>query len=271
MTVQAIDSESISTKVDKNTSEIAAIREKLDKASDEVWFKKPATLISIAALFFSLGTTAFSAYNSHQEDIRANRRDVRAILQRLSKLPVENYELLEKNKGRGQGEALSGMINQENVLLSNQAAELIERYPSSFTSTEYFAVAFALGNSNTVTKVPVFFKRAIDSATSSVDYNAAARAYAGYLYSKGDFTEGKRLFGDALNVWNKFPERNTYFVNSIDLITLVYWSQSEFAAGNKREAQERLNEAKRKLAALTPGPQTDVFKSQIDYTARFVE
>jgi tetratricopeptide (TPR) repeat protein len=258
-------------RIEELSAEIAKVRSKIDAPDDSVWYKKPATLISIAALAFSLGTTGFSAYNSHQEDIRANRRDVRAILQRLSKLPIENYELLQKNKGTGQGEALSGMINQENLLLANQAAELIERYPKSFTSTEYYAVAFALGNSNMVSKVPTFFVRAMEAAAASMDYSAAARTYAGYLYSKGDYTEGKRLYNEALNVWNKFPERNTYVVNSTDLLTLLYWSQSEFAVGNKREAQERLMDARKKLAALSQGPQTEALKSQIDYTARFVD
>lgn len=252
-------------------AELAALRSKVEDTNDEAWYRKPATLISIVALAFSTSTTLFSAFNSHQEDVRANRRDVRALLQRLSKIPIENYELLQKNKGTGQGEALSGMINQENVLLANQAAELIERYPKSFTSTEYYAVAFALGSSNMVSKVPAFFIRAMEAATASMDYNAAARTYAGYLYSKGDFTEGKRLYNEALNVWNKFPERNAYVVNSTDLLTLLYWSQSEFAAGNRRDAQERLTDARKKLSALSAGPQTEALRSQIEYTSKFVD
>ena len=242
------------------------------KAKDEEpWYKKPPTLISIMALCFSFGTTVFSAYNSHQEDIRSNRRDVRAILQRLSKLPIENYELMQKNKGSGQGEALSGMLNQENILLSTQAAELIGRYPDSFTSTEYFAVAFSLASSNIMGKVPAMYRRAMDSATTSNDFNVAARAFAGYLYSKGDYTEGKRLYAEALGVWDKFPERNVYVVNSIDLITLMYWGQSEFAAGNKLDARSHLDEARKKLAGMPPGPYTDTLKTQIDYTATYVD
>ena len=261
----------IEEQVDALTASVNELKLASASTEPEVWYKKPATLISILALTLSLGTTAFSAYNSHQEDVRANRRDVRAVLQRLSKLPIENYELLQKNKGTGQGEALSGMINQENLLLASQAAELIDRYPNSFTSTEYYAVAYALGNSNMVSKVPAFFVRAMESATASLDFNAAARSYAGYLYSKGDFTEGRRLYNEALNVWNKFPERNSYVVTSTDLLTFLYWSQAEYASGNKGSAQEKLAEARKRLATLTPGPQTETFKSQIDYTARFVE
>ena len=242
------------------------------KAKDEEpWYKKPPTLISIVALCFSLGTTAFSAYNSRQEDIRSNRRDVRAILQRLSKLPIENYELMQKNKGSGQGEALSGMLNQENILLSTQAAELIGRYPDSFTSTEYFAVAYSLASSNIMGKVPAMYRRAMDSATTSNDFNVAARAFAGYMYSKGQREEGKRLFEEAMRVWDKFPEPNAYLVNSFDLITLLYWGQAEFSSGHVVEAKGHIAEARKRLAAMPPGPYTDGLKNQLDFGAQYIE
>lgn len=257
--------------------QLSSLKAELGKLSDKVeakdnapWYKKP-THISLLALAISFSTTLFSAYNSHQEDIRSNRRDVRSLLQRLSKLPIENYELMQRNKGTGQGEALSGMINQENILLATQAAELIGRYPQSFESTEYFAVAMALATSNIVGKVPTFYQHAMDTATSSNDYNVAARAYAGFLYGKGEYSEGRRLFGEAVNVWARFPERNAYVVNSTDMVTQMYWSQAEFGAGNRQEARERLAEARRKLAALPPGPGTDSFRSQLEFTARFVE
>ena len=238
---------------------------------NESWHKKPATLISIVALVFSFGTTAFSAFNSHQEDVRSNRRDVRALLQRLSKLPLENYELMQKYKSAAEGQALSGMINQENILLATQASELIDRYPNSFEATEYYAIAIALANSNIMGKVPKLFQRAMDLATNSNDYSVAARAYGSYLYSKGEYSEGKRLYAEALNVWNKFPERNSFVVNGTDLVTQMYWSQAEIGVGNKQAAQERLAEARKKLTALPPGPMTDSLKGQIDYTARFIE
>ena len=257
--------------IDEIKTHLALLESKFNHANDKLWHKNPATVISILALIFSFGTTAFSAYNSHQEDIRANRRDVRAVLQRLSKLPIENYELMQKNKGTGPGEALSGMINQENILLATQAAELIDRYPTSFESTEYYAIAVALANSNIMSKVPSFFERAMELANTSNDLNVAARFYGAYLYSKGDYTEGKRRYSEALNVWDKFPERNSYVVNSTDLLTLMYWSQSEFSAGNKQVAQEKLADARKKLAMLTPGPMTDSLKNQIDFTSHSVD
>lgn len=257
--------------IERLRADVDVLQRKLLDDSKGPWYVRPGTAISLVALIFSFSTTAFSAFNSHQEDVRANRRDVRAVLQRLSKLPIENYELLQTYKGKGLGESLSGMINQENILLATQAAELIERYPTSFSATEYFAVATALSSSNVVGKVPSLFQKAMSLAKTSADYSAAARAYGMHLYSKGEYTEGKRLFSDTLNVWTQYPERNAYVVNSTDLITQMYWSQAEWQAGNRSAAQEHLAEARRKLAALTPGPMTESLKNQIDYTAQFVE
>ncbi len=235
------------------------------------WYTKPSNLIATFALLFSFGTTVASFYNSYLEDIRENRREARALIQRMTKLPIENYDLLQKHKGSGPGEALSGMINQENILLATQASELLERYPDSFSSTEYFAVAFALVSSNIVDKAPFLYEQAIDKANTSNDYNVAARAYAGFLYTKGDYSEGKKYFELALDVWNRFPERNLYVINSYDLVTLMYWSQAELVANNIAEARKQLGRAKEKLSQLPPGPMTQSLSNQIGSAESAIE
>jgi tetratricopeptide (TPR) repeat protein len=235
------------------------------------WYTKPSNLISIIALLFSFGTTTVSYINSHNEDIRANHREAMALIQRITKLPIENFELMQRNKGSGPGEALSGMINQENILLATQAANLVKRYPDTFTSTEFYAIASALATSNIVDKVPFLFKRAIEKAETSNDYNVATRSYAYYLYSKGDYTEGKKFYETALGVWNKFPERNMYIVNSTDLVTFMYWSQAELMANNVKNAENLIGQAKDKLAQLPPGPMTLSLATQVNYTVGLIE
>jgi hypothetical protein len=235
------------------------------------WYSKLSILISLIALIFSFGTTIVSYVNSHNEDIRANHREAMAIIQRITKLPIENFELLQKHKGSGPGEALSSMVNQENILLATQAANLIERYPDSFNSTEFYAIAVALATSNITGKVPSLIMRAIDKADTSINYNVATRFYAAYLYSKGDFTEGKKYYEIALRVWDKFPERNMYIVNSMDLVTLMYWAQAEVGAMNVKEAEKLIGQAKEKLSQLAPGPMTDSLRNQIDYTVSVIE
>lgn len=235
------------------------------------WYSKPSIIISMVALLFSFGTTAVSYINMHNEDIRANHREVMAIIQRITKLPIENFEIMEKHKESGPGQALSAMINQENILLATQAVNLIDRYPDSFNSTEFFSIATALATSNITNRVPELFERAIKTATTSNDYSVATRTYGSYLYSKGDITEGRRYFELALNVWDIFPERNMYFVNSTDLMTLTYWAQVEFTASNISQAQKLIARAKEKHGLLPKGPMTDTLLNQINFTVNVME
>jgi hypothetical protein len=250
--------------------EVDSIQIQMAKESGP-WYSKPSNIIAAVALIFSFGTTVVSFYNAHLQDIRDNRKEARALIQRISKLPIENYDLLQKYKGIGTGEALSGMINQENILLATQAAELIERYPDSFSATEYFSVAVALATSNIVNKVPFLFEKAIEKSKTSNDYNASARAYAGFLYAKGEFSEGKKYYELALSVWDRFPERNLYIINSVDLVTLMYWGQAELGANNITEARKKLRMAKEKLEQLAPGPMTTSLANQIETTENVIE
>ena len=71
------------------------------------WYGKSSVIIAVVALIFSFGTTVVSYVTVHQEDIRDNRREARQILQRLTKLPIENFELIQKNKNNALGTSTS--------------------------------------------------------------------------------------------------------------------------------------------------------------------
>ena len=228
------------------------------------WYTKPATWISILALVVTIANSIFTSTQQHNEDVRSNRRDVRAIIQRLIKLPIENFELMERNKNNPSGQALNSMINQENVLLANQAAELIERFPSSFDSPEYFAIANALQNSNIIAKVPGMYRHAIESAANANDYVAASRGYGGYLYNQGSHTEARSQYQNAIDVWKIFPERNPTTVNYFDLMTYMIWAYSAFNAGQGVEAKEYLKKAEETLARLPQGQFQEQLRAQVE-------
>ncbi|MBN1930264.1 MAG: hypothetical protein JW786_01470 [Desulfobacterales bacterium] len=170
---------------------------------------------------------------------------------------------MQRNKGSAFGESLSGMLNQENIILALQAAELIKRYPESFTSSEYFAVAFALSQSSIRDNVPFLFENAITRAKNYNDYNVSTRAYAAYLFAQGDVAEGRRFYEMALSVWNKFPEKNPFVIHSIDLVTLMYWSNAELSINNPSKAADLIGRAKDCLTKLSPGPITESLARQI--------
>ena len=179
-------------KYDILKKEVDSIQIQLSK-DKKPWSRNLPIIISMIGLFFSFGTTGVSYYNNYEEGIRANRREARELIQRVTKLPIENFEFMQRNKGSGFGESLSGMINQENILLASQAVELIKRYPDSFSSTEYFAVAVALSQSNIKDSVPYLFENSIKRAKNYNDYNVSTRAYAMYHFTQGDYSEGRNV------------------------------------------------------------------------------
>ena len=235
------------------------------------WHQNPSIIISILALIFSFGTTGVSYYKSYEEGVRANRREARGLIQRVTKLPIENFELMERNKGSAFGESLSGMINQENILLASQAVELIKRHPDSFSSTEYFAVAHALSQSNIKDNVPYLFENAFKKAKNYNDYNTSTRAYAWYHFTQGDYLEGRKMYQMALDVWKKYPEKNPFVVNSFDLVTLMYWSNAELSINNLSEATNLIRRANDSLTKLPPCPITKSLGRQIADVERRIE
>jgi len=235
------------------------------------WYQHPSIFISMIALLFSFGTTGVSYYKSHQDAVRDNRREARGLIQRITKLPVENFELMKRNEGSAVGESLSRMINQENILLASQAAELIKRYPDSFSSTEFFAVASALSQSNIKDNTPYLLDNAIKKAKNYNDYNVSIRTLATYHFTQGNFTEGRRLYKMALAVWNKFSENNPFVIHSVDLDTLMFWSNSELSINNYTGANDLIGRANASLKKLPASPVTTSLARQIADVEKRIE
>ena len=105
------------------------------------WYKNVSTIISFAALAFSFGTTYVSYRRAETQDIQSMRQELRGILQRLAALPKENLDISKRYKEDPAAISLaSGFINQENTLLSRQAAEIARKLPKDKVSaTEYYA------------------------------------------------------------------------------------------------------------------------------------
>ena len=60
------------------------------------WYENSPVLISFIALLFSLGTTAVSAYRTYQQDIHDTRTELRALIERIDKIPLEMIEYSNK-------------------------------------------------------------------------------------------------------------------------------------------------------------------------------
>jgi len=208
-------------------------------ASKLPWYRNTSNIVAILALLFSFGTTVVSYLNSINQDKIEARREARTLIQRTTKLPIENLRLLNEFRDLPEGHQLSGFINQENILLASQVAELVRTYEESFTSTEFFAVATALAQSALVEDLPYFYEKAIQKANNANDYATATRAYAAYLCSSGQVDEGRSYFVKSEKVWDQFPSNNIYVTHSINVTTYMFWSQTEgFLLGNCSRANE---------------------------------
>jgi hypothetical protein len=164
-------------------SEIANLRNRVDTLADRTpekkpWYKEAATIISVAAFLFSFGTTLFSYKRANEQDIHNLKSELRGLLQRLVALPKENMEIYRKyGTDPSKVVLLAGYVNQENLLISKQASEIIKRLPNNEVSaTDQYSVAMAFAASRNYSQAMTEMKNAlaIASAASVLDDEVAA-------------------------------------------------------------------------------------------------
>jgi hypothetical protein len=236
------------------------------------WYATPSVLLSIFALLFSFGTTLFSYMKSYDDDVRNNRKEVRELIQRITRLPIENFEISEKYSGNPAGESLSAMINQELMVLSTQAAERIKRFPDSFTSTEYFAVAGALANSGNFHDVPTLLTKAIELATTANDYSVACRSYGHFLMTQSKIDEGRAYYAKALTeVWAKFPTSDPFVRSGLTLQGKLNQVSSELMIGDISAARQALAEAEGIVGKFPESPAKGYWTRQFQAMAMAVD
>jgi tetratricopeptide (TPR) repeat protein len=260
----------IQTKLDAMKQEIDALQIMV-MSGKSPWYKSPSIVISAMALLFSFGTTAVSYHRSAQDDVRSARAELRGILQRLTSLPRDNFELIKKYQGDVEGQSLSGLLTQENSLLARQASEIVDRFPDEITSGEYFSVAMALMAAADVTRVPIYLERALAQTADPNVKVSVLRNYGFYLLSTGQASEGRQRYEQALSIWSDYPNVSQYFKGSTDALTEIYWSQAELGANNIESAREHIRKALQRVNALPPGPMTMQLQGQAQHTQRAIE
>ena len=225
------------------------------------WYFVPSNIVSVVALVFSLGTSVFSYWKSYQTEVATNRAEVRQLIQRTTRLPIENFELLQKFPN---AQGLTTMITQEQLLLANQAAEKIKRYPDTFTSTEYFAAAGALANVNSPAHVSEFLLKAIELATTANDYLVACRSYGHHLFMQSKVDEGRSFYSKAItDVWTRFPSSERTFRRGMLIQTYLHLAASEMMLNNWSEATSAIAKAQSVVDDLPESPFKDYWQPQV--------
>ena len=228
------------------------------------WYRNVSTLLSVIALLFSFGTTAVSYVRTRQQDVQAARVELRTLVQKLTELPKE---MIDKSIAyKGDTNALDGhsrLVNQENVVLSRQAAEIINRIETHVGAGEFYAVAYAMLAGGQMKEAEELGRRGLAVADSSNDESALLRMLADLAFLRGDLEDGRVLYRRALALPTKYGETNRYLVSMTNFSTELAWSGSEFGAGRCVEAQAHLDGAQVFLEKLTDGAQKTIFSGQL--------
>lgn len=187
------------------------------------------------------------------------------MLERLIVLPRENAEVFIKYEANpnlaGQ---LSGYLNQENLILAQQADGLAKRLPKDQVSAaDYSAIAQALLFSRSYQQAILDLKEAVKSAVL-LDEKVTALRTLGYVeMNLGQIASGRAHLEQALEIFVEFPGFDDFTVRSTTMQTQVNWTGAELAAGNYNVAVEHMNAAEQAVAPLPPGPGKSLLEAQL--------
>jgi tetratricopeptide (TPR) repeat protein len=217
-------------------------------------YKNIPAIIAAVALLFSFGSTFVSWQRTKTQDIHNKKSELRLMLQRLSSLPKENFELTRNfaDDPNAMG-ILSSQINQESSLLAEQAADIVKEIPGQVTSLEYYSVASALSASNHPELAKKLLNNALASSKSVNDKLTALRANASRLLYEGELEKGREEFNKALMVFDDYPGHHDYVKNTSHINTENIWATSEFQAGFQKLANEHISKSIALCKKLPPG------------------
>jgi hypothetical protein len=234
------------------------------------WYKNLPTWISILALLLSFGVAYFSYVRAKAQDVQNTKVELRGLLQRLSVLPREYYEITQKySNDPSMLGAVQSNFNEENAFLSLQAAELARKLPrSSVSATEWYSIGVALKRDLNYEAAKEFLGYAIESAKSFSEKTAVLRANASLLFVMGMSGPGRVEYQKALNIFSEFEGYDDYTKNTTHLQTCIHWAYSELYAGFKDEANQILTKAESYLSKIPPGSGDKEWRYEIEQARR---
>ena len=273
----SLDQVDNSDKIAQNAEQIQTIKAELDALQVHVmgvakpWYKQASTLIAILALAFSFGTTFVSYYRTAQLDKHAAQVELRSLMQRIVALPRENFEVFQKYKTHPlEANQMAGFINNENLVLTQQAATILDKIPDLVSGAEYYAIGQGLISSGIVERGIELFEKAALRATTAATAVAAYRSLGAAAYNSGQFETGQRAWRAALGIFKtRFPNAPQVFQNFTHAQTMTRWAQVESAVGECEAANGHLRDARQYLRAL-PKAGSEPILREIQQTEVFV-
>jgi len=109
-----------------------------------------AILISSLTFLLSLAATIISVVRSNREKQRAIKKEITDTLAKIVSTNLEHAKLSRESVLKDQDElyyqTVSGILNQQNAFLLNQATYLADQVPDLVTAIEYNTIAAATAN-----------------------------------------------------------------------------------------------------------------------------
>jgi len=257
--------EDLVERVETMKREIDALQIAFLSQKKKPWYKEIPVIVSVAALLFSFGTTFVSYRRTEVQDVQNLRQELRGLLQRLAALPKENLEATKQYAGDPAAiNIISSYLNQENEILARQSAEITRRLPKdTVTSTEYYAIGVAMGNSYDLQNEKAFLKLSEDTAKDFNTEVAAERSLGNVDFIMGQAGEGRVEYQKALNIFSKYPGYDPFTMAGSNILTELAWATSEAALGARPEASQHIESAQRLADSLPPSQGADMLKAQV--------
>ena len=216
------------------------------------WYRQASTLIALFALVFSFGTTVISNSRATEQEQRALKQELRALVLALTRQPIKALELSEKYSDPLAQGNLSSLLNQESTIIAEQAAIVASKIPERVSSTEYATIAFAYNNSGKFDVARMLRQQAVEAATTAVDALAALRQQAALEFQLGNFIEARSYFQSAVDIFRSFPKTDEQIEDYSHAQTYLFWAQQEAAYGQCVEFTNAVFTARTYSGRLNP-------------------
>ena len=230
------------------------------------WYKATSTIISMIALFFSLGTTAISYYRTAKQDVLTSRVELRTLIEELTSTPEKHAQMTKNFRDDPRILAeLSMQINNRNLVLVKQAAAVIERLESSVfgrgsvLAVEYGAVAAALSHSFLYDEANLYFQEAAKRATDPTAAAGALRSSAGIAMARNDIDAMRQLMQEALEVFRDplFSSAAQVTKDVTNATTELQWGLGEIQTGACDQASDHGKQAEPLILRVPQGQLRD--------------
>jgi hypothetical protein len=240
---------SLERRVDTMKQEIDALQIEVMKGSSP-WYRNIPVVVSmvvaVLAFVFSLVTTILSDRRIEQEEKHQTRVELRSLIQRLISIPTENFQLERKYANDPAARAfLEPKLRAESVVLTTQAADLIDQLPGELTASEYEAVAYADFQAGVPGAGLKLVRTGIEATEDNVEedppgFLALLRLQGQLYFSEGRLQRGRQSFSRAMKLFDLYNEPSRFIKMTTLGLTQITWASTEINAGQCLEGYRHI-------------------------------